>query len=256
MVITTRCRGATSPARLTVTAGIVLSSPTGPPTFIVTVSGTGFGGGEGVNVFFDTAEAALAGADGTGNFGPIPATVPASATPGSHWISAEGRQSLLFAQAAFTVATDWPQFRDRPEHHGHNGTENVLSPPTVSGMDLDWSFATGGPVSSSPAVANGVVYVGSHDGNLYALDTVSGAELWSFGTGNLVYSSPAVADGVVYVGCEDFNLYALSAATGAELSRFTTGGFVDSSPAVANGVVYVGSEDGSLYALGLANMDT
>jgi len=109
----------------------------------------------------------------TGNFGPISVTVPAAATPGTHSISAEGRQSRLFAQASFTVATDWPQFHDRPERHGHNGTENVLSRLTVSGMDLDWSFATGDVVVSAPAVANGVVCVGSDD-SVYALDAATG----------------------------------------------------------------------------------
>jgi outer membrane protein assembly factor BamB len=242
---------ATSPAGFTMTAEIVVSSSTGPPTTMVTVSGTGFGVGEGVDVIFDTTGAALAGADGTGSFGPITVTVPASTTPGTHSISAEGRQSMLFAQAAFTVATNWPQFRDQPGHHGHNGTENVLSPATVSGMDLDWSFATG-PTSSSPAVANGMVYVGSNDNNVYALDATTGALQWSFATGNGVSSSPAVANGVVYVGSADNNVYALDAATGALQWSFATGGDVYSSPAVANGVVYVGSVDNNLYAIGAA----
>jgi hypothetical protein len=227
-----------------VTAGIVLSSQLGPATSTVTVSGTSFGANEGVEVFFDTIDAGLAGADAAGNFGPISVTVPASATPGSHRISAEGRQSRLFAQATFTVATDWPQFRDGPEHHGHNGTENVLSPQSVSGMDLDWSFARAGPVYSSPAVANGMVYVGSDDGNVYALDSATGTEQWSLATGFGVVSCPAVASGVVYVGSADGNVYALDAATGVKSWLFATGSLVFSSPAVASGVVYVGSSDG------------
>jgi outer membrane protein assembly factor BamB len=188
-------RRTTNAARVTVTAGIALSSPAGAPTSTVTVSGTGFGAGDGVDVFFDTTDAALAGADGTGNFGPIPVTVPASASTGGHWISAEGRQSRLFAQAVFTVATSWPQFRNRPNHHGHNGTENVLSKLTVSGMDQDWSFFTDYGVGSSPAVADGVVYVGSEDFNVYALNATTGAELWSFTVGGFVFSSPPVTDG-------------------------------------------------------------
>ena len=50
-----------------------------------------------------------------------------------------------------------------------------------------------------------------------------------------------MANGVVYVGSDDHNVYALNASTGAKLWSFTTGDYVDSSPAVANGVVYVGS---------------
>ena len=44
---------------------------------------------------------------------------------------------------------------------------------------------------------------------MYALDATTGAKAWSFPTGGRVFSSPAVADGVVYVGSEDFNVYAL-----------------------------------------------
>ena len=50
---------------------------------------------------------------------------------------------------------------------------------------------------SSAAVADGVVYVGSDDGNLYALNASTGAKVWSYFTRDGVSSSPAVANGVV-----------------------------------------------------------
>ena len=112
-----------------------------------------------------------------------------------------------------------------------------------------WSYATGDTVDSSPAVANGVVYVGSQDSNVYALNAHTGAKLWSYTTGAPVISSPTVANGVVYVGSGDFNVYALDASTGTKLWSYTTGNNVTSSPAVANGVVYVGSWDNNVYAL-------
>jgi len=111
-----------------------------------------------------------------------------------------------------------------------------------------WSFATGNPVDSSPAVANGVVYIIGGI-NVYALNAGTGAKLWSFATGSLAITSPAVANSVVYVGSDDHNVYALNASTGAKLWSFTTGDGVRSSPAVANGVVYVGSVDKNVYAL-------
>lgn len=133
--------------------------------------------------------------------------------------------------------------------------------------------ATTGLVDDSPAVAGGVVYVGSNGlgGKLYAFDAAgntgcSGASktcapLWTAATGNAVESSPAVANGVVYVGSDDHNLYAFDAAGAmncsgapkacAPLWTATTGGPVHSSPAVANGVIYVGSWDSKLHAFGL-----
>jgi len=114
---------------------------------------------------------------------------------------------------------------------------------------LLWKFTTGNGVRSSPAVVDGVVYIGSNNKNLYALDAATGAGIWNYPTGNEVFSSPMVANGVVYVGSDDQNLYALDASTGAFLWNYMTGGNVFSSTAVVDGSVYFGSWDGKLYAL-------
>jgi outer membrane protein assembly factor BamB len=106
------------------------------------------------------------------------------------------------------------------------------------------------PVNSSPAAANGVVYVGSWDSNVYALNASSGTLLWSYSVGASVSSSPSVANGVVYIGSEDAHVYAVNASSGVELWSYQTGYSIDSSPAVVNGVVYVGSNDG-IYAFSL-----
>ena len=117
-----------------------------------------------------------------------------------------------------------------------------------------WRFETGDWVRSSPAVSNGVVYVGSYDNHLlYAIDAVTGKEKWRFETGARVWSSPAVSNGVVYIGSNDNNLYAINAVTGKEKWRLKTENGVFSSPAVSNGVVYFGSDDNNLYAVGGAS---
>jgi len=114
---------------------------------------------------------------------------------------------------------------------------------------LKWKFQTGDSIYSSPAVVDGVVYFGSRDKHLYAVDTKTGEEKWKFKTGSSIWSSPAVSDGVVYFGSSDSYLYALDAKTGEENWKFKTGGGVSSSPAVVDGVVYFGSGDKHLYAL-------
>ena len=149
-----------------------------------------------------------------------------------------------------SLYVDWSEFHNTLDHQGFNQYENVLSPSTVGSLGVNWSYTTGYYVySSSPAVANGVVYVGSQDDNVYALNASTGARLWSYATGSYVFSSPAVGNGVVYVGSGDYKVYALNAITGALVWSYTTGGDVDSSPAVANGVVYIGSLDDKVYAL-------
>ncbi|MEF8827254.1 MAG: PQQ-binding-like beta-propeller repeat protein, partial [Halapricum sp.] len=72
-----------------------------------------------------------------------------------------------------------------------------------------WSHETDGGIRSSPAVADGVVYVGSNDGNVYALDADDGTERWTFQTGQRVRSSPAVTSDAVYVGSADAYVYAI-----------------------------------------------
>jgi outer membrane protein assembly factor BamB len=73
---------------------------------------------------------------------------------------------------------------------------------------IQWSFFTGGDVSSSPAVAGSVVYIGSEDGHFYAVDALTGEKLWDYAAGDRITSSPAVDNGMVYVGSEDGVLYA------------------------------------------------
>ncbi len=113
-----------------------------------------------------------------------------------------------------------------------------------------WKFATGGYVQSSPAItANGTVVFGSFDQNLYAVSP-TGSELWAYNTTGKVFSSPAVGPaGVVYVGSEDGSIYALNPNGSLEWS-YATGGPVLSSPAVGpDGTVFVGSNDNLVYAI-------
>lgn len=110
---------------------------------------------------------------------------------------------------------------------------------------------------SSPAFSNGMVYFGSGDTYVYALDAATGAPRWKFKTGDVVHASPAISNGVLYIGSWDRNMYALDAATGKELWRFQTGNDttiynqigIASSAAVADGIVFFGCRDGHFYAV-------
>ena len=116
-----------------------------------------------------------------------------------------------------------------------------------------WSYETGHEIYSSPTVADGIVYIGSNDGFLYALHGDSGKLHWRYFTAGPVESSPTVVDDVVYVASGGGHLHALDAASGELIWRAWTGAVRKSTPAVADGVVYVGSLDGHLYALDAAS---
>src|SRR5581483_650555 len=176
---------------------------------------------------------------------------------------------LILAITAF--AQDGVMFRGNPQHGGIYDSAAI---PRFT--EVKWKFKTHGQVFSSPALANGVVYIGSGDHFLYAIDAESGAQKWKFQTGSRVTSSPAVAGGTVFFGSFDSMFYAVDAASGKLKWKFQTAGerrfigthlhgsepasepmpdpfdFYLSSPAVSNGVVYFGSGDTNVYALDAA----
>jgi outer membrane protein assembly factor BamB len=109
-------------------------------------------------------------------------------------------------------------------------------------------YQTGGEVRSSPCRgADGTIYAGSGDGNLYAYK--NGKEIWRFETGKFISSSPCVdSNNIVYFGSFDRKIYAVQ--DGNEVWSISTGGEVRSSPILGpDGTLYVGSNDGLLYAI-------
>jgi outer membrane protein assembly factor BamB len=108
---------------------------------------------------------------------------------------------------------------------------------------------------------NPLIYFGSGDGNVYALNAATGLLKWKFKTKGVVHSSPALWNDMLYVGSWDANLYALDAKTGNEKWRFKTNADsvyhqmegIQASPVVHNGIVYVGARDANFYAVDALN---
>jgi eukaryotic-like serine/threonine-protein kinase len=161
--------------------------------------------------------------------------------------------------------------------HGNNARTGVYdSAGPIRFAGVKWTFKTNGPVVGSPAISGGVVFVGSLDGSLYAIDQESGKQKWKADATEGIASSPAVANGIVYFLSYDGGLYAVAEDSGTIKWRFATNGerrfeakgihglspseqiIADpmdtflSSPAVANGRVYFGSSDGHIYAVDAA----
>lgn len=138
----------------------------------------------------------------------------------------------------------WPMFHD---NLSHTGNSKSTAPKT---NHILWSSYVGDFSYSSPVISNGTVYIGSEDGNTYALNATTGNRLWNFSIakppGSL--SPPAVAEGMVYIGSKD-GVYALNASTGNKIWNYTTSKSVTTAPAVANGIVYATSSDNNVYSL-------
>ena len=180
------------------------------------------------------------------------------------WLMQSAANTYAYAQTSADVSSaaastsspaDWTEFH-RDNMQRWNLNETVLGVNNVGSLQLKWkSPVSPGSlgVSSSPAVVNGVVYIGSTDNNVYALNAGTGAKLWNYATGGFVFPSPAVSNGLVYFGSYDSNDYAVNASTGATVWISTPNGgdgeFVICSPTVVNGVMYVGDTFGTLFAL-------
>ncbi len=176
-------------------------------------------------------------------------------------LSGSKRVGLILAAVLFAVpsalAQNWPTFGFVPAGGRYNTAETKISTSNVGSLAPIWNFTGAGTYSaSSAAVVGGVAYVASGDGEVYALNATTGAQLWKFPAEptSAFTSSPAVSNGVVYVANYGATVYAINATTGAEVWSTNLDGYVYASPTVANGIVYiactyqVGSCPG-LYAL-------
>lgn len=157
--------------------------------------------------------------------------------------------TLLMATAYIAIptqaqaVTEWPMFMNNAANTGYSAAD---LPETFM---IGWVYKTNGMIRSSPAISNGMVYVGCDDGHLYCLDLADGSFNWKYETGGVVYSSPAVVGGIVYVGSQDGYVYAINANSGNLEWSYPTGGYIVASPTVVDGIVYIGSADNSFYAL-------
>src|SRR5512145_615400 len=176
--------------------------------------------------------------------------------------------ALILFSAATSAALAQATFHGNVARTGVYDGAGPMQAPRVK-----WTFRAAGPIVTSPAIADGVVYIASLSGHLYAIDRETGTEKWNFKSRMPIASSPTVADGTVYFVSTAGSLAAIDVATGQpkwvyaiEYERkFEAKGLngypppaqtvpdawdvFTSSPAIANGRVFFGSGDGNVYAI-------
>lgn len=157
---------------------------------------------------------------------------------------------LYFCMLCFTLqAQQFARTADR-----QNNAESSFN---ADSAQVKWKTQTGGRIFSSPIVSDGIVYIGSCDSNLYALDKNNGKIIWQYKTAGEVRSSVAIDGGTVYFLSGDGVFYALNAKKGILKWKFKTAGeqlydiwdYFHSSPTVRKQTVYFGSSDHHIYAL-------
>jgi serine/threonine protein kinase len=112
-----------------------------------------------------------------------------------------------------------------------------------------WEFACEDEIRGTPTFYDGIVYIGSYDNNLYALNAATGEFLWKYPTEGGIVSKPLVFENNVYFGSEDKRLHVITARFGRLNWMYYTDGPIRSSPSVAEGHIIFGSDDGYLHAV-------
>jgi polyvinyl alcohol dehydrogenase (cytochrome) len=152
---------------------------------------------------------------------------------------------------------DWPMWGHNLSRTFAYPCDTDISTDTVDDLQLAWFFNTYDVVTATPAVVDGIAYVGDWSGRFYAIDTETGEATWTFQAatepnvyaGNIVASAAVteVDQSTVVLFASGRTLYALDAATGQprwshavgtdDANDFTE---IESSPAVHDGKVVVG----------------
>jgi len=151
---------------------------------------------------------------------------------------------LVMAGVAGRAAADWPVVRGDPAHRGYREAE--ITPP----FRVVWvRHFEGERIGSAvePIVADGVVFIGTHSGSLWALEAATGRPLWRLDAGSPILHSPAVGGGTVVVASTT-GLIAVEAETGKVVGTAWRRGGYSAAPVIADGVVFIGSRSGVFEA--------
>lgn len=128
-----------------------------------------------------------------------------------------------------------------------NGAMNAFQSSTGT---LIWRYQADDIIHGQPVIAADKIIFGCFDGNIYALNKVTGQRSWKFKTIGHQYFPKGEVQGLlatdgqrVFAGARDYNFYALDAASGTSLwnIRFPNGWAI--SATVADTVVYIGTSD-------------
>ena len=150
----------------------------------------------------------------------------------------------VIEQVAPPRAEDWYTFMHDLGFSGISPDKSITPP-----LELLWKFKTGGPLHASPVIANGILYIGSTDGKLYALDAKRWGIKWVFDAGDAIRYSATVLGNRVYFSARNNKVYALDAKTGEKLWEFKSKGWMDAPPIAVESRVYIGAFPSKIYLL-------
>jgi outer membrane protein assembly factor BamB/tRNA A-37 threonylcarbamoyl transferase component Bud32 len=128
-------------------------------------------------------------------------------------------------------------------------TETIVSSQSIKPL---WTFECEDEIRGTATYDDGVLYVGSYDNNLYALDYATGEFIWKYPTDGGIVSKPAVFENNIYFGSEDERLHVVTPHSGRIVWTYYTEGPIRSSPHIADRHVFIGSDDSHIHIVNAA----
>lgn len=148
-----------------------------------------------------------------------------------------------------SAGTDWPGFQRDALHTGIAADADIADE-----LDLVWSHQLDGQLKGSPVVADGLVYVGTDAGHVYAIGANTGKIVWGPKLmAHPVLATPAYENNRLYVATSSLDgakgeLAVLNAKTGANITTKDLGSGSYAGAVIEDGKIFVGTDAGSLLA--------
>ncbi|MDW8364702.1 MAG: PQQ-binding-like beta-propeller repeat protein, partial [Abditibacteriales bacterium] len=175
------------------------------------------------------------------------------------------RRPLYSADAYRTLADCYQRLNQTPEEISARLKAFVLQPtePSRDGDDaanvwgrlhdiagLRWVYRLGGRAFWQSVVDNNVIYVGSNDRHVVALDINTGQARWKTDINAPAWFAPVVDERLVYVATPQGAIYALDKRSGAMRWRApTTSAPPSGPPVIAGNQLLLGAGGGVLFSL-------
>ncbi len=132
--------------------------------------------------------------------------------------------------------------------------KSTVKEETEDGIKPLWVFKCEDEIRQKATVANGTIFVGAYDNNLYAINAEDGKFVWKYPAEESVGSStPYVYEGHVYIGSADEHLYCIQIKNGHLNWKFKAGGAIYGSPVVRFDHAFFGADDGYFYAVNVGH---
>lgn len=167
---------------------------------------------------------------------------------------------FIFYNFDVVYCASWPMFRGNIAREG--SLYEVLYPSQTA---YGWNFNVQAEIIGSPVTKGSVVYFGSRDGSVWALDGLTGEVLWQYSTSGYVDSTPVLYEQFLYITSRDGKIYCFKQDYSETedcipVWTYDTGSRTYSSPIVVDGMIIfvsgikdTGQTDGYLYILNYSN---